>query len=150
MKKNYFVIGLYIAGTIAVLAAIYMIFRAFKRSAAGIASIGDTIQDNRVDREIANQSGLTVLDVQKARKIASDLATEMEVRKGQTGTWKTLVTDEEIMNIASQINSANQMRVVASIFQNEMTYNKNLYALLKSELSSGNFNKVPFIEQIIN
>lgn len=41
------------------------------------------------------------------------------------------------------------MRVVAAIFQNELTYNKNLYTELKRELSGSNLSKVPFIETIL-
>lgn len=151
MKTNYFKIGLYIVGTVVVIAAVFMIIRAFGRAKQGVSSIGDIIQDNKVNTDIAQAAGLPVQEVDNSRKIASDLATELELRKGMTW-WerqKGIVTDSELLDIASQIKSAAQMRVVAAIFQNELTYNKNLYTELKRELSGSNLSKVPFVETIL-
>lgn len=150
-NTNYFKVGLYITGTIAVLVAVYMIFRAFTRAKAGVASIGDAIQDTRVDNDIATQNGLSVSDVDKARLIAKNLAVEMETFKSMSATDKLfhVGTDKGILDICSQITSTKQMRVVASIYQNEITNNHKLYKDLETELSSSNFRKVPFIESIL-
>lgn len=149
MNKDYFKYGLYAVGFISVLAVVYLVFRAFKRGQQGIATIGDTIQDNRNNTVIANQSGLTVNEVDTARKIAKDIATELETNKDMT-SWekmKHIVTDAEVIDILSQVKSAAMMRAVGNIYQNEMTRNKNLKNDLKEELTNSNFlNKIPFVE----
>lgn len=152
MKTNYFKIGLYLVGTIAVIAAVYLIYRAFGRAKDGAASLADTIQDSRVNTQIAQVSNISVNEVDNARKIANQLAEELELRKGMSWWQKqqNLITDSDILEIAAQIKSAAQMRAVAHIFQNELTYNKDLYTSLKDELSGSNLSKVPFIEAIIN
>jgi len=151
MKPNYFKIGLYIAGTIAVFVAIYMIYRAFTRAKAGVASIGDAIQDTRTNNEIATVTGVNVLDVDKARKIAYDISIELETNKSLT-SWNNLkhfVTDAKIIDIMSQVKSANMIRTVGHIYQNEMTTNHNLRTDLENELSNSNFTKkIPFVEAL--
>lgn len=151
MKQNYFKIGLYAIGTIFVLVAVYMIYRATLRAKQGVESIGDAIQDSKVDTEISKQTGLSVKDVNNARKIAKQFAEELEVLRGQSW-WdrqKGVITDKELMDISSQVKSAEQMKTISHIFQNEMTYNKGLYAELKRELPSTKLRSVPFIETII-
>lgn len=151
MKTNYFKIGLYIVGTILVLVAVFLLVRAFGRAKQGVSSIGDIIQDNKTNKDIATEAGVSVQTVDNARKIAMDLATELEVRKGM-GWWeqaKHIITDKAVLDICATIKTAAQMRAVASIFKNEITYNKDLYGELKKQLSSSNLSKVPFIEIII-
>jgi hypothetical protein len=152
MKTNYFKIGLYAIGTIIVFVAIYMVYRAILRAKQGVDTVGDVIQDNKVDKEIAAQTGLMVSEVNAARKIAKHFAEELELLRGMSW-WdrqRAMITDKELMDIASQVKSAQQMKTISHIFQNELTYNKSLYAELKKELPSAKLRAVPFIETIIN
>ena len=151
MSNNYFKYGLYAIVTITVLAVVFLVFRAFKRGQQGIATIGDTLQDNRNNTVIANQTGLSLNEVDTARKIAKDIATELETNKDMT-SWekmKHIVTDAELIDIMAQVKSAAMMRTVANIYQNEMTRNKNLRNDLKEELSNSNYlTKIPFVEAL--
>lgn len=150
MKTNYFKIGLYIVGTIAVISIVYMILRAFSRGKKGIASIGDAIQDNRTDKVIANQTGISVNEINDARRIAKDVSVEMDTNKDLTG-WtkaKNIVTDGAIMDVMNQVKSAGQLRAVSYVYQNEMTNNHVLKEDLKNELSNALFFKIPFIQNL--
>lgn len=150
MNPKYLKYGLYTLGFIAVLAIAYMIAKAIKKGAGAVGSIGDAIQDNRTDKAIAKATGISLIEVNDARKIAIDVAKELETYKDLTG-WtkaKNFVTDDAIMDIIKQVKTPGMMLAVSVIYNNEMTNNHTLKEDLKDELSNALFLKVPFIQNL--
>lgn len=158
MKQNYFKIGLYITGTIVVLIIFYQIYRMVMKVKSDSDIIADSLHDANQDNEVSGVYHLDKTAIAKCRKIALDLANEMETnpKLGWQEKAGNLAYYGDVIKIWSSVKSANEAKVVANFYKNQFTENNDLYRDLlevsKSPFGSVNFKSsdFPYVENIIN
>ena len=156
MNPKYLKYGLYTAGFIIVLFIVYIIYNQIKKVGNDAQAIADGVHDNQQNKDLTKVYDTDKATIDKCRKIANNLAYELEtLTDAKSISWTHFTVDSRLKNYWKEVSSATEAKIVANLYKNNFTNGRNLYADLKNNFTSAitginyfNVKDFPFISNI--
>jgi hypothetical protein len=121
---------------------------------ASAKSVANIIANDKEIKQITEITGISEKRVGEVKKIAEELSLELETNKDMSGWEKigNVIFEYEILDIIERIRSAEEMKLVATFYQDLYTNGNDLYTDLKKELTDEIFGfdpkKIKFLEAL--
>jgi hypothetical protein len=120
--------------TIVVLFVVYKLFRSISKKTGTVA---DTLVDKAQTEAITKATGIESKRINLCKKIAYDISMELETNINITWFQRSTNVAEfsTIKGITDQLISEEEMKLVRTYYNNEMTNGRNLLDDLKNEIT---------------
>ncbi|MEZ5047480.1 MAG: hypothetical protein R2831_10865 [Chitinophagaceae bacterium] len=129
------------------LVLLLMLYRFFIRMKSGANNVADIAINSQEETVIAQQTGVDKPRVSEMRKMAHDVAYELETLNtmGFIEKLTHFQTDSDTLNILKRAKSIDEMKIARAFYKNDFTAGNELLDDLKKTTLVFSINSIPYI-----